>query len=80
MNKRDIIAKVTITDAEMDKRVKTAVKLAIDRQEAMGVPVARYDRKNGYLYTIDQNGNRQIVRLISDRRRYSERLRDKKKT
>ena len=68
-----------MTDKEADRRVKAAVKYAIARQEDMGVPVARYDRKKGYIYYTDKDGNIKIVRKIADRRRYSERCKNGKK-
>lgn len=81
MSESKIIVQPVLTDEEADRRVKAAVKFAIDKQEAIGVPVPRYDRKNGYIYIVDKiSGKRTVLRKISDRRRFSERRRDGKKT
>lgn len=52
-----------LSDEEMDKRFKHAVKSAIDKQKIMGLPVARYDSKNKKAYLEHPDGRREYVQI-----------------
>ncbi len=61
-----------ITDEQVVQRAKAAVKIAIEKKKAMGIPVAIYDSKTSTIYQIDSNGNKKAIAKISGGR-YSER-------
>ena len=42
--------------------MKKAVKMAIEKQEAMGVAVVHYDSRKECLYTVNPDGTRKIVK------------------
>lgn len=62
-----------LTDAETVGRVRSAVRLAIAKQEAMGIAVARYDPKEEHFYIEEADGSRRIVKDNVKRVRYKER-------
>ena len=74
MNKREL------TDEETVARVQTAVKLAIEKQKAMGIDIVKYDPKSQCLYTVDSAGNRTIIQENVKRVRYSEQTSSKQET
>ena len=73
-------SKRELTDEEVVARVQTAVKLAIEKQKAMGIDIVRYDPKANCLYTIDASGKRTVVQENVKRVRYSEQTSPKPKT
>lgn len=70
----------TLTDEEVVGRVKAAVKLAIEKQEAMGIEIVRYDPKNCCMYVLNPDGTRKIVKENVKRVKYSDKPSDEKKT
>ena len=69
----------TLTDEEVVGRVKAAVKLAIEKQEAMGIDIVRYDPKKSCLYIQNPDGTRKIVKENVKRVKYSDNASDKPK-
>lgn len=69
-----------LTDEETVARVQAAVKLAIEKQKAMGIDIVKYDPKAQCLYTVDASGNRTIIKENVKRVRYSEQTASKQKT
>lgn len=61
-----------LTDDEIVGRVQTAVRLAIEKQKAMGIDIVRYDPKRCCLYIINPDGTETIVKENVQRVRYSE--------
>ena len=61
-----------LTDEEVVGRVKAAVKLAIEKQEAMGIDIARYDPENCCMYVLNPDGTRKIIKENVKRVKYSE--------
>ena len=62
-----------IPDNQVVKRAKAAVKLAIDKKNAMGVSVVVYDRKTGEICRLNKDGTKAVIQKKS-RGRYSERI------
>lgn len=62
-----------LSDEQVVKRAKAAVRIELEKQRAMDVPIAVYDRKDKKIYQINSDGSRIEVgeRLIEGR--YSER-------
>ena len=53
---------ISDTDADMDKRVKQAVKAAIDKAHICNKPIARYDFKTQKAYIEYTDGNKKYVK------------------
>lgn len=51
-----------LSDEEMNYLVKKAVRMAIQKQEEMGIPIVRYDPKSECLYIMHEDGSRSIVK------------------
>lgn len=47
-----------ITDEQIVKRAKAAVRLAIEKKKALGSPIVAYDSKNNEIYQINNDGSR----------------------
>ena len=62
----------TLTDEEVVGRVRTAVKLAIEKEEAMGIEVVRYDPRENCMYSLNPDGTRKIIKENVKRVKYSE--------
>ncbi len=62
-----------ITDEQVVKRAKAAVKLAIEKKKAMGTPIVVYDGKNQSIYKINADGSKTLIGKGSGKGRYSER-------
>ena len=50
-----------ITDADIVKRVKSAVKIDIEKKKAMNAPIAVYDHKTGNIYAEYSDGRRILM-------------------
>jgi hypothetical protein len=48
-------------DRKMTRLFKLAVKQEIEKKKALGIPVARYDAKNGKAYLEYADGRREYV-------------------
>ena len=68
-----------ITDEQVVKRAKAAVRLAIEKKKVMGVPVVAYDSKTNKIYQVNDDGSRTVLGEGSGKGRYSERCKSKKK-
>lgn len=51
----------TLTDADVVKRVKTAVKIDIEKKKAMNAPIAVYDHETGNVYAEYSDGRRILM-------------------
>ena len=51
-----------LLDEEMNYLVKKAVRMAIQKQEGMGIPIVRYGPKAECLYILLEKGSRSIVK------------------
>lgn len=49
-------------DREMTKRFKLAVKQEIEKKKALGVPIAKYDVKNGKAYLEYADGKKEYAK------------------
>ena len=63
-----------ISDETVVKRAKEAVRLEIEKNKALGVPVIIYDRKSQIIYQENSDGTRTEVGRRMRKGRYSERV------
>ncbi len=63
-----------ISDEQVVKRVNTAVRFAIEKKRAMGVPVVVYDRETGNICQLQKDGTKTVISQRKVRGRYSERV------
>lgn len=67
-----------ITDEQVVKRAKAAVRLAIEKKKVLGSPIVAYDSKNNEIYQINNDGSRTVLGKGIGGGRYSERVRANK--
>lgn len=67
-------AKEYIDDSQVVKRANAAVRIEIEKQNALGNPIAVFDRKTQMIYYQGSDGTRTIAGKRIRRGRYSERL------
>lgn len=63
-----------ITDAQVVKRVNAAVKIELEKKEALDIPVTLYDRKTQKIYQRSSDGTTTEVAQRVRKGRYSERI------
>ena len=63
-----------IHDSQVVKRANSAVRLAIEKKQTMGIPVVVYDRKTGQICHLQEDGTKIVVSERKNRGRYSERV------
>lgn len=61
-----------ITDKDVVKRVKSAVKLDIEKKKAMNAPIAVYDPETGNVYALYNDGKKVLMGKRIKRGGYSE--------
>lgn len=66
-----------ISDAQVVKRAKAAVKIELEKKKAMDTPIAVYDRKTQTIYQQNSDGTKTVVAKRIRKGRYSERVREK---
>lgn len=67
-----------ITDEQVVKRAKAAVRLAIEKKKILGLPIVAYDSGNNEIYQINEGGGRIFLGKGIGGGRYSERVRANK--
>ena len=50
-----------LTDADVVQRVRSAVKIDIEKKKAMNAPIAVYDHKTGNVYAEYSDGRRILM-------------------
>lgn len=50
-----------VTDAEVVKRVKSAITIDIEKKKAMNIPIAVFDAKSGNIYAEYNDGKRVLM-------------------
>ena len=68
---------VNLSDADVVKRANAAVKIELEKNKAMDVPIALYDRKTQKIYQQKSDGTKIVVADRIRKGRYSERIREK---
>ena len=63
-----------IDDSQVVKRANSAVKLAIEKKQTLGIPVVIYDRETGNICHLQKDGTKTVVSQRAKRGRYSERF------
>lgn len=61
-----------ITDKEVVKRARAAVRLAIEKKKAIGAPIIAYDSDKREIYQLEPNGKRTVLRKIDGKKNYCE--------
>lgn len=64
-----------ITDEQVVKRAKAAVRLAIAKKKALGTPIVAYDSQTNEIYQVNEDGSRTVLGKGCGKGRYSERCR-----
>lgn len=67
-----------ITDEQVVKRAKAAVRLAIEKKKVLGSPIVAYDSENNEIYQINNDGSKTVLGKGIGGGRYSERVRANK--
>ena len=68
-----MMATDAITDEMVVRRVDAAVRIALEKNKAMGVPSIVYDRKTQKIYELRSDGTRVPVAERAWKGRYGER-------
>lgn len=63
-----------ISDETVIKRANEAVRLELEKNKALGVPVVIYDRESQIIYRESEDGTRTEVGRRERKERYSERI------
>ena len=63
-----------ISDETVIKRANEAVRIELEKNEALGVPVVIYDRESQIIYQENDDGTRIEVGRRMRKERYSERI------
>lgn len=63
-----------ISDEAVIKRANEAVRLELEKNKALGVPVVIYDRESQIIYRESEDGTRTEVGRRVRKERYSERI------
>ena len=63
-----------ITDEMVVKRAQAAVKIELEKNRALGIPIVLYDSESQTIYREDENGNRTVVGKKLREGSYSERV------
>ncbi len=63
-----------IYDEEVVKRANAAVKIELEKNRALDIPVVIYDRKSQIIYQEKSDGSREKVGTRIRKGRYSERI------
>ncbi len=63
-----------ISDETVIKRANEAVRIELEKNKALGIPVVIYDRKSQIIYRENDDGTRTEVGRRMRKERYSERI------
>ncbi|MCM1495548.1 MAG: hypothetical protein NC089_07080 [Bacteroides sp.] len=63
-----------ISDKTVVKRANEAVRIELEKNKALGVPVVIYDRESRIIYRENGDGTRTEVERKTRKERYSERI------
>ena len=63
-----------ITDSQVVKRAKAAVRLELEKQRALDNPLVIFDSKTGIIYHENSDGSRVAIGKRMKEGRYSERI------
>lgn len=63
-----------ISDETVIKRANEAVRLELEKNKALGIPVVIYDRESQIIYRENDDGTRTEVGKRMRKERYSERI------
>lgn len=63
-----------ISDEDVIKRANEAVRLELEKNKALGVPVVVYDRESQIIYRENEDGTRTEVGSRVRKERYSEQI------
>ena len=63
-----------ISDETVIKRANEAVRIELEKNKALGVPVVIYDRESQIIYQENDDGTRKEIGRRMRKERYSERI------
>lgn len=63
-----------ISDEAVIKRANEAVRIELEKNKALGIPVVIYDRESQIIYQENDDGTRKEVGRRMRKERYSERI------
>ena len=63
-----------VSDETVIKRANEAVRIELEKNKALGVPVVIYDRESQIIYRENEDGTRTEVGRRMRKERYSERI------
>ena len=63
-----------ISDETVIKRANEAVRIELEKNKALGIPVVIYDRESQIIYRENEDGTRTEVGRRMRKERYSERI------
>ena len=63
-----------ISDETVIRRAKAAVRIELEKNKALGIPVVIYDRESQIIYRENDDGSRTEVGRRIRKGRYSERI------
>ena len=66
-----------LSDEVLTQRVDAAVRIALEKHKALGVPSIIYDRKEQMIYEVHGDGTRIPIAKKSRKGRYSEQIAEK---
>lgn len=68
---------VNLSDSDVVKRANAAVRIELEKNRAMDVPIALYDRNTQKIYQLNSDGTKIVVADRIRKGRYSERIQEK---
>ncbi|MEY8232680.1 hypothetical protein AALA82_13815 [Oscillospiraceae bacterium 50-16] len=71
------MADIIPDDSTLVKKARLAVKLELQKKRALGLPITRFNPKTRELYRENPDGSITSMGILTDQRRYSERLNEK---
>lgn len=66
-----------ISDETVVKRASAAVKIELEKNKALDIPIVIYDRKTQIIYQEESDGTRKEIGRRMRKGRYSERITEK---
>lgn len=66
----------SISDGQVVKLANAAVKIELEKKQALDIPIAVYDRKTKAIYSVNSDGTRTKLGERIHAGRYSERIKN----
>lgn len=66
-----------ITDEQVVKRAKAAVRIELEKRRAMDLPIVVYDRETETIYQVNSDGSREKLGKRMTKGRYGDNINEK---